>query len=209
MRLFGMKKLLIHIAILFFTGFFTVGSVAQDGVVQLQFSAMEVEGKVYLDWTMDRGQTCNGIDIMRSTDGLNFSPIGNISGVCGSSFEIVSYFFVDESPVPNQINHYRLTLGNLGPSQTLSVEIINLTELGYQVRPNPVVDQARIYFDNDRSAEHVLTLFSLNGKALRKGTTRNDYFDLNASGLARGFHLFRIETSDGLKKVVGKVVVGF
>lgn len=202
-----MKKLLVHIAILSFSVFLALSSIAQDGVVQLQFSAMEVEGKVYLDWTMARGQTCNGIDIMRSADGLNFSPIGNIAGVCGSSFESVSYFFVDESPVPNQINHYRLTLGNLGPSQTLSVEIINLEGSGYQVRPNPVVDQARIYFDNDRSAEHVLTLFNLNGKALRKGTTRNDYFHLNASGLAQGFYLFRIETSDGLEKAVGRVVV--
>ncbi|MCA1764067.1 MAG: T9SS type A sorting domain-containing protein [Cryomorphaceae bacterium] len=202
-----MKNFFIHIAIFVFAVSVSLSSSAQDGTVQLQFSATEVQGKVYLDWTMNLGQTCNGIDITRSTDGLNFSPIGNIAGICGSSFESVSYFFVDESPVPNQVNYYRLTLGNLGPSQTLSVEVIDLEGAGYQVRPNPIVDNARVYFDNDRSAEHRFTLFSENGKSLLTGNTRRDFFEINATGLAEGIYIFRIETADGSEKASGRVVV--
>lgn len=182
-------------------------SVAQDGTVQLRFSATEVGGNVFLEWTMDLGQTCNGIDITRSTDGIDFSPIGNIQGICGSPFDTVSYSFIDESPILNQINYYRLTLGNLGPSQTLSVEIIDLEGTGYQVRPNPMVGIGRIYFDNDRNEEHRLLLISINGAALKQLTTRNDFFDLNGSDLPAGIYIFRIESDDGSTKVASKLVV--
>lgn len=180
---------------------------AQDGIVHLPFSAMEVGGRVFLDWTMNLGQTCNGIDITRSTDNLNFTPIGNIPGICGSPFDTVRYSFIDESPVLNQINYYRLQLGNLGPSKTLSVEIIDLEGTGFQVRPNPIVDEGRIYFDNDRSEEYLLTLISTHGLTLRQLTTRNDFFDLNTSDLPAGVYIFRIESDDGLKKAVGKFIV--
>ncbi len=182
----------------------------QDGIVQLQFSATEVSGKVFLDWTMNFGQTCNGIDVTRSTDNLNFLPVGNIQGICGSPTDTVSYSFIDESPVPNQINYYRLMMGNLGPSQTISVEIINLRGTGYQVRPNPIVDEGRIYFDNDRSEEHRLTVLSTNGSILKQALTRNDFFDVNVDDLSTGAYIFRIESEAGLERAIGKfVVVGF
>ncbi|MCZ4407286.1 T9SS type A sorting domain-containing protein [Cryomorphaceae bacterium 1068] len=180
---------------------------AQDGIVQLQFSATQVSGKVFLDWTMNFGQTCNGIDITRSTDNINFSPVGNIQGICGSPTDTVSYSFIDESPILNQVNYYRLLMGNLGPSQTISVEIINLQGTGYQVRPNPIVEEGRIYFDNDRSEEHRLTLISTDGSMLRQLTTRNDFFVLNTIDLSAGIYIFRIETADGSIKVANKLVV--
>jgi len=180
---------------------------AQDGIVQLPFSAKEVSGKVFLNWTMNLGQTCNGIDITRSTDNLNFSPIGNIQGICGSPFDTVSYSFLDESPIPNQINYYRLQLGNLGPSKILSIEIIDIQGTGFQVRPNPIVDVGRIYFDNDQSEEYRLTLISVDGLALRQLITRNDFFDLNVSELSTGAYIFRIESNEGLVKVVSKLMV--
>jgi hypothetical protein len=202
-----MKSLLSYFIILTFLLALSSKAHGQDGTVQLEFSATEVSGKVFLAWTMNFGQTCNGIDITRSTDNLNFSTIGDIQGVCGSPTDTVSYSFIDESPIPNQINYYRLTLGNLGPSQTLSVEIINLEGTGYQVRPNPIIEQGRIYFDNDRSEEHGLTLFSSNGRAIRQLTTRNDFFELNVSDLIQGIYLFRIEREGGIERAIGKIVV--
>jgi len=202
-----MKNSFIHISVFICVVLSALNAAAQDGIVQLRFSATEVSGKVFLEWTMDLGQTCNGIDITRSTDGIDFSPIGDIPGICGSPFDTVSYSFIDESPILNQINYYRLTLGNLGPSQTLTVEIISLEGTGYQIRPNPIVDVGRIYFDNDRSEEHRLTLISINGAALKQWSTRNDFFDLNVSDLPAGIFIFRIETDDGLTKVASKLVV--
>ena len=197
----------VHIAILIILTLSFSHIRAQDGIVQLPFSATEVSGKVFLDWTMNLGQTCNGIDITRSTDNLNFSPVGNIQGICGSPFDTVSYSFIDESPILNQINYYRLQLGNLGPSKTVAIEIIDLEGTGFQVRPNPIVDVGRIYFDNDQSEEYRLTLISVDGLALRQLITRNDFFDLNVSELSAGAYIFRIESNEGLVKVVSKLMV--
>ncbi|MGB6037719.1 MAG: T9SS type A sorting domain-containing protein [Cryomorphaceae bacterium] len=202
-----MRILIAHMAMLVCLTLSFSDVRGQDGIVQLPFSATEVSGKVFLDWTMNLGQTCNGIDITRSTDNLNFEPIGNIQGICGSPFDTVSYSFIDESPVLNQINYYRLQLGNLGPSRTISVEIINLEGTGFQVRPNPFVDIGRIYFDNDRSEAHRLILISTQGSTLRELATRNDFFELNVSDLPAGAYIFRIESDDGFVKVVSKLVV--
>lgn len=186
---------------------FSPGSEAQDGIVQVQFSATKVSGKVFLDWTMNFGQTCNGIDITRSSDNLNFVPVGNIQGICGSPTDTVSYSFIDQSPLPNQINYYRLMMGNLGQSQTISVEIINIQGTGYQVRPNPIVDEGRIYFDNDRSEEYRLTVLSANGSILKQTLTRNDFFDVNTADLTTGIYFFTIESENGLEGAKGKFVV--
>jgi hypothetical protein len=202
-----MRILLSYFIVLTFLLALSSKAQGQDGTVQLEFSATEISGKIFLAWTMNFGQTCNGIDITRSTDNLNFSTIGDIQGVCGSPTDTVSYSFIDESPNPNQINYYRLTLGNLGPSQTLSVEIINLEGTGYQVRPNPIIEQGRIYFDNDRSEEHGLTLFSVNGLAIKELTTRSDFFEINTSDLPAGLYIFRIENNQGADKAAGKLLV--
>ena len=51
----------------------------------MQFSAVQVETKVQLNFTIKAGNTCNGIEIFRSPDSVNFSLIGDIQGVCGST----------------------------------------------------------------------------------------------------------------------------
>lgn len=186
---------------------FVMNSFGQNGIVNLRFSAIQVNGSVYLDWTMNLGQTCNGIDIVRSTDSLNFVTIGNIPGICGSPTDTVSYFFSDESPVPNGVNYYRLVMGNLGPSQTIAVEIIDLNEVASQVRPNPVGDMGRVYFKNDLSEPHLLTLFSLDGSAVKRLTTRNDFFELDSSNLHAGVYAYKITTLKGSPKANGKLLI--
>jgi hypothetical protein len=78
---------------------------------------------------------------------------------------------------------------------------------GYQVRPNPIIEQGRIYFDNDRSEEHGLTLFSVNGLAIKELTTRSDFFEINTSDLPAGLYIFRIENNQGADKAAGKLLV--
>ena len=70
-------------------------------------------------------------------DKINFNQIGEISGICGSKFEKISYSFEHPNPIKNRINYYRLALGGLGFSDTISIEILDF-KYGYQVRPNPM-----------------------------------------------------------------------
>ena len=170
---------------------------AQDGSIQLRFAATENEGKIFLNWTMDLGQTCNGIDITRSTDLINFVSVGEILGICGSPTDTVRYSFLDESPIPNQINYYQLSLGNLGFSQIVSVELIDLEGSGTQIRPNPIVDSGRIFFSNEQRRPHTLEIVAQSGQIKERILSRDEFFEVDASLLNQGIYLFRIldETS--------------
>jgi hypothetical protein len=197
------RRILLSTALVFLA----LSGNAQDGIIQLRFTATEASGRVFLDWTMDLGQTCDGIDILRSTDGLNFMEVGNIPGICGSPFDTVRYSFTDESPIPNQVNYYRLFLGTLGPTQTVSVEIIDLEGAGYQVRPNPVSDEGLVYFNNPRSALFRLILFSSQGALIKSYTTRDEFFQLNLADVPAGHYFFRIETDEAEPRSIGKILV--
>ncbi len=87
---------------------------AQHNPIPGNFSLFENNGKVYLNWSIVSGSTCNGIQIYRSTDSVMFTQVGNIPGICGSSSSAISYNFIDDNPVKNKVNYYRLELGNNG-----------------------------------------------------------------------------------------------
>lgn len=171
------------------------------------FSLASGQGKVVLNWTIDAGNTCLGIDIVRSTDGQTFTSIGRIGGVCGSLNEPVSYSFVDESPVLNQTNAYKLLLGLDLESEVLSVEIVDLGSAGYQIRPHPVYQDGILYFENDLEEAHTLSIFQLNGHLLSEQSSTTNQFILDLSSWPAGLYPFRIaNTRTGEVKTKGKVV---
>ncbi|HAW51895.1 MAG TPA: hypothetical protein DCX54_06130, partial [Flavobacteriales bacterium] len=90
-----------------------------------RFQANTVDSQVYLSWTIKKGSTCNGIKITRSADSLNFVEIGRIDGVCGDASSAVNYSFIDATPLLNRKNFYRLDLGDVGPSEIISIDVIS------------------------------------------------------------------------------------
>ena len=102
---------------------------AQNEDVVLNFSATEFNGKVLLTWSVTQGNTCNGILILHGTDTLNYSQIGSIEGICGSTAEVIKYQFTDISPNVNQTNYYRLSLGGIGFSYPVIVDVIDAAPL--------------------------------------------------------------------------------
>lgn len=118
--------------------------VAQETTILDNFTAIKNDGKIYLRWVITSGRTCDGTRIYRSGEQIHFTQIGDISGICGSSTSPVPYDFIDENPLKNQRNYYRLESGNNGFSEIVSLESIGFENKGYQVRPNPVITQAQI-----------------------------------------------------------------
>ena len=184
-----------------------VGLFAQEATILDNFTASENNGKIFLRWVITSGSTCNGTKIFRSTDNLSFTQIGEISGVCGSSSFAKSYDFIDESPVDNLKNHYRLELGNNGYSKVVSLEITDLQNGGYQVRPNPVTSQAKIYFKNKNYENHQLKIHNQNGSFISSSYSNDDYFDFDATNLQSGIYIFTISKSGKPDKLSGKIVV--
>jgi len=171
------------------------------------FSAFEFDGNVYLSWTVSRGSTCNGIDIERSDNNINFNVIGDIPGICGSADFAQSYNWIDRSPLLNATNFYRLELGLNGHSESVSVEVISLINGNYQVRPNPMRDFGRIYFMNSSKREHLLQVYELSGRPVFQMSTLDNYFEPEVNNLQSGLYLFTITSKDGSAAISGKFSV--
>lgn len=186
--------------------FVTTASFAQKSPILGSFSISENKETVFLNWQIVAGSNCNGIQIWRSLDSLYFTQIGFIPGICGNISTPQDFSFTDRNPVKNKINYYRLELGNTGPSEILSIEIIDI-ENGYQIRPNPVSDFAKIYFYNNTNHLFQLTIFNLNGAEILRTETKKDFFELSAQGIPSGIYLFTIGTAGSLPKAKGKIIV--
>jgi hypothetical protein len=165
---------------------------AQSNPILGKFSLSESKGHVTMYWQILAGNTCNGIQIYRSIDTLNFSRIGFIGGICGSVSESVNYIFTDSMPVLNAINYYYLEFGGVGSSQIIATEVIDKGRLGYQIRPHPVQDAGVIYFEAQVGVEYILQIFDLLGKEVYSAETSKDYFDFITSTFVPGPYVFSI-----------------
>lgn len=180
---------------------------AQSDTILSKFNANVIGEKVLLSWRIKAGNTCNGIEVYRSTDSVNYTWIGNVEGICGNLSFPVDYEFFDESPVPNAINYYKLNLGNNGFSRVASTWYFDLSERDHLLSPNPVMEFATLRFKNDSGLKVDLKVFDLSGKLIFIETTNSDNFILQTSEFDPGEYLFQIWSEDpGSEPICGKVV---
>ena len=167
---------------------------AQEHPFLSHFGLTEVSGGVRLDWTMNSGSTCFGIQILRSFDGLNFEQIGAISGECGSVSEPVDYEFLDERPEAFRTHYYRLELGVNGPSsiQTILVDQVIQGEsiVLYPDGERHVIVYTRIPLNEDA----LLTVHDIRGQRLVSTRVKDGYRIRLDNGLRPGgIYIFRVE----------------
>jgi hypothetical protein len=172
-----------------------------------KFSVYESNGKVYLNWVISAGSTCNGTKILRSTDTLNFTEIGSITGVCGNITTPQPYSFTDENPVKNAFNFYKLLLGENGKSGIISIEVINIGPAVYQVRPQPVTNISRLYFSNPQQQQFELRVYNLSGKLVLSQYTTNKFFELSSNLSGNGLFVFIIRSQDNKSLIQGRFLV--
>jgi len=180
---------------------------SQQSVILDSFEAFEIDNQVYLDWVISAGNSCNGTKIFRSNDTLQFTQIGSIEGICGNPSSPQPFRFIDENPIRNSINYYRLELGVTGFSKIVSIEVIPLSDDGFQVRPNPASTETTIYFSNNNKEAAQLFLYNINGSQVTTITTQESYFDLDVSGYQAGMYVFIIIVPDGGVLSKGKLTV--
>lgn len=180
---------------------------AQGSPMLGKFSGDQQGNTVSLYWQILAGSTCNGIQIYRSTDSLNFVRIGYIPGICGHEFEESNYYFTDTLPLPNAINYYYLELGTVGVSDVLSVNVISSGSSGYQIRPHPVVDRATIYFDPLRTSAHEIRIYDMRGIEVFYEKTADNFFEIETTSIPSGSYAFKILSVDSNDSVKGVMIV--
>lgn len=169
--------------------------------------AAERDGKVFLQWVMSSGATCDGIDVYRSTDGEVFERVGRIAGVCGSPDFALGYDFIDESPVLNRINYYRLELGNLGVSEIIAIHVFDFREKKFQIIPHPVSSESALFFENPQLENSTLAIYNLLGSRVFEYADKASFFSISANDFATGTYIFVVTNSTGKTLAQGKMVV--
>jgi len=169
---------------------------AQPHALLVRFEGIQLEEGIRLTWTFKGGSQCEGTRIFRSAEGKLFAQIGEIPGVCGAPDAEISYTFVDNSPILNSQNHYRLELGNEGYTETISLEYIVLNREGYLVVPNPLTSNGILYFNNPQRKSWQLILSDISGKMRYLSSGNADRTELSNNMANSGLYLFRLIFDD-------------
>ena len=157
------------------------------------FSATTINQNIKTIWQTASEQNTSHFNIQRSSDGVAFATIGNISAV-GSGAN--SYSYIDEHPNYG-INYYRLQSmdkdGSFVYSKTVSATIND--KRYFSIVPNPARDFATINFSKPVENTSV-RVYDITGKPLMvNAVPRNTTsYKLNVQSLPNGFYIIHVNT---------------
>ena len=180
---------------------------SQDVDFVSKLKVIEVEQSFLVNWTIDSGKTCQGQNILHSTDGVNFEEVGHISGICGNLSEPVDYSFTHSNPVPNAINYYRIELGGYGVSQIVSEYLIVVSSNSALVYPSPSQNDFFIKWNNTNNSKLTISFYSQFGRMISKEESSGEMFYGKASDFTAGIYLFEIVLDDSGQKIRGKLII--
>ncbi len=168
----------------------------------LEFTAVAVRDEVQLQWITLSEQNNDYFVIERSTDGRNFTAIGELVGA-GDSDEILKYEMVDDQPVTGT-NYYRLRQVDFDGKFSLSeVEVINFgaADEAIIVYPNPVRDVLQIANSQLKDSAVTYDIFNLQGQQISGDQMQlaggRGQIDIAALQLQAGYYMIRIQTAGG------------
>jgi hypothetical protein len=172
-----------------------------------RFHAIVGSESVQITCVISSGSTCNGMDVLRSTDSVYYEVIGNIAGVCGSDSKPVTYQFEDQNPVINGRTFYKLELGGYGFTEPIYVVIRDIPEGKAHVFPNPANAQAEIHFINPVKNTFQLSIRNLAGQSVYSRNTAADFFILNVANWDSGYYFIQLYSEESNATQTGVLVV--
>lgn len=196
------KILLLLFSILLFSSRF---SYAQQDSIFAFFNVQQDANNVVVFLTIRGGIQCSGLQVQRGSDSINYTLVHEFPGVCGSPSADESYVWVDNSPLRNTVNYYRLEIGNLGiVSDHKSVFFQYFESDQLLITPNPCED-CTVRFPNDKREKVRIQLFSIDGKFLLEEETSSNFYSLSNFDLKGSVFLVSIFYENG-KKITGKIL---
>jgi hypothetical protein len=185
-----------------FLSVFACSVSGQEHAILSKFTAQYTGNEVVLAWTIKGGEQCNGVDVYRSIDSVNWVKIGGVEGICGAS-EPQFYDFIDADPEQGNLNYYKLQLGTQGFSSIQKVKVIRYDNL-YAAYPNPSSSFINLSFTPEIGNGELL-IFDLHGKQVySKSLDSGEEIFLDKDQFGTGFFFFRW-LAEG-KTVSGKLI---
>lgn len=141
----------VYVADLFNSRIRKIGSVPLP-ITLMSYTGNYTADKVELIWITATESNNNYFTIERSTDGTNFSKIGQVKGAGNSSIPI-NYSYADDAPEAG-LDYYRLTQTDLDGHSTLcGVIAVDVNNSHYSVFPNPASSVANVEFQASQTDE--------------------------------------------------------
>ena len=201
-----MKRAIKHIAIAIFI--FGNSYLAHSQLVSFSgFSLIQNEKEVLLYWVIDSGYTCNGITIWRSSDSVNYSQVGEILGVCGSTSAPIPYQYSDQSPDLNRVNYYKIRMGLNQFSYVKHIYVDYVDPGTLFMKPNPATDKIDLELNADFYNDYSIMIYNSIGQRVFQKDNLNtklntiylDTFDPGA------YYVFVVDASG--KKLSQKLII--
>lgn len=159
------------------------------------FSGFQQGDNVFLRWTFRSGSLCEGTRIERSQDGMIFTEIGEIPGICGSPEVAFTYTFTDSTPLINSVNIYRLELGNTGFTTNLQVEYLVAGDGGYSLLSTG--NEFELLIADPPARNGLAQVFSTSGSLVKEFSFNNRRFLLTENISQSGVYIFRLQYENG------------
>jgi len=186
-----------------FSQFAIASSVIALPIELTSFTANCQANGVLLNWTTASEINNAYFTIERSTDAINFEPIGTKQGA-GNSNSTQNYSFTDKletrSQKPETVFYYRLKQtdydGTSKTSKIISVAHCNLSTL--IIYPNPATDFLYIKLDLKQNQNFTLVISDAMGNTIKKEENTsfgNVIFHFNISSIPKGVYYITVKSN--------------
>ena len=130
------------------------------------FTLTVLDGRIHVEWVMTGGSTCDGSQVERSTDGVDFSIVHRIDGLCGDPAFAVPFNWFDEAPPELSAVHYRIAFSGQGRSSSKAVEFRQLTGSDFRLFPSPTLGASTLMLRVPLSARVDLAISDSQGRVV-------------------------------------------
>jgi len=142
--------------------------------------------------------------IERSSDGINFTTIGTVSGA-GNRDYASNYYFVDEAPIEGT-SYYRITQhdldGTFTSTQIKPYHSSGLTQIS--TYPNPFQQTTTLIVTGSDDIPYTYTLYSVSGQLIETGTANYNVPVSIGGDMAKGMYMLTVTNT--VEKVTTKIV---
>lgn len=168
------------------------------GVLPLKltsFTAHQQQSGVTLRWNTAQERNTSHFEIQKSTDGRNFSTIGQ-AAAAGYSHAFTSYSFTDSRPL-SKVNHYRLKMVDNDGKVAYSKVVVVRTEIAgiqLQVFPNPAT--SGIQLQTGIKGDLQIMIYDAKGRQVKRLLAKNEgistSFSIDVSYLNKGIYYVKV-----------------
>ncbi|MEO0468006.1 MAG: S8 family serine peptidase [Bacteroidota bacterium] len=175
-------------------------SQSNPAIKPINLLAQSTMTEIQLDW-QNLSTNATEIQLERSTDNLNFSPIDTISASQTN--------YSDADVVNNTTYYYRIrAVNSFGPSDYSNVADATagvLTDLddpwlaaNLQLYPNPATEWMKIVFDSPLQESIQMKMVSIEGKVVGEKLLSDMENEIYVGGMLPGIYLLQFQTQSGI-----------